>query len=228
MNIASAVAGQVYAVLVTNYADVIQSITLNQASGANATTNCAIILPVGLLYFNAVPNDNVVNISWETASELNNDYFEIERSNDGITWEVLSRKDGMGTIQTKTNYNSIDGKPYIGISYYRLKQVNFNQSFIYSNSVSVDLSIGIEQVTNIHPNPTNGNIEFEVITKIKNQILTELINNTGNIVSAQQNVIVEGSNSIKLNLEKFDSGIYLLKVYFENTGKSVIQNIIKY
>ena len=228
MNIASVVTGQVYAVLVTNYANVIQSITLNQANGASATTNCAILLPIDLLYFDVTLNQDVVNINWATESEINIHHFEIEKSIKGDKWETISYINGMGNSQVKTNYKSIDKQPYQNLSYYRLKQINIDETYNYSNIAAIDISKGKDQITDIHPNPTSDKIEFEILSKNKNTIIVEVINNIGTIISSQQNNIDEGNNLINLNLEKFDSGMYLIKISFENSEKILLQKIIKH
>lgn len=227
MNIPTAITGQVYAVLVTNYANVVQSITLNQASGASATTNCAILLPVGLLYFNGTLNEsNEVFLQWETETETNNDYFEIQTLI-GDTWKTLAIKDGAGNSTSKTYYNYTDKKPIDGLSYYRLKQVNFDQTFNYSNAISIDLSKDREQITNIRPNPTNGLVYYDYISKSKADITIEVVSFTGESLFKETKNAETGFNSFNLSLQEFKNGVYLLKITNENSGKTFIQKVIK-
>ena len=227
MNIPTAITGQVYAVLVTNYASIIQSITLNQAGGASATTNCAILLPVGLLYFNGTLNEsNEVFLQWETETETNNDYFEIQTLI-GDTWKTLAIKDGAGNSTSKTYYNYTDKKPIDGLSYYRLKQVNFDQTFNYSNAISIDLSKDREQITNIRPNPTNGLVYYDYISKSKADITIEVVSFTGESLFKETKNAETGFNSFNLSLQEFKNGVYLLKITNENSGKTFIQKVIK-
>ena len=76
-------------------------------------------------------------------------------------------------------------------------------------------------------NPTNGIIEFDVNMKQKGNILIELYSNTGVLIKTSQQLLEGGYKSLNLDLEEYDSGIYLLKVSFENSGKTEIQKIIK-
>lgn len=105
--------------------------TINGSTGANTQ------LPIELLYFNAVPKNRVVSLIWKTASELNNDFFTVQRSQDGFTWEDVLQIDGAGTTTLHNNYSEMDMHPYSGVSYYRLKQTDFDGQFSYSNIVSV-------------------------------------------------------------------------------------------
>jgi hypothetical protein len=106
--------------------------TIHGASPSNT------VLPIELMFFTSqVTSQNTVLLNWATASELNNDFFTVERSLDGLTWEVVEFVNGNGTTPLRNDYNSKDVRPYIGLSYYRLKQTDFDGTFEYSNIVSV-------------------------------------------------------------------------------------------
>ncbi|MBS1634579.1 MAG: hypothetical protein JST26_01565 [Bacteroidetes bacterium] len=184
MNIANALVGEVYAVLVTNYANVVQQITLNQAGGATATTNCAIVtLPIGLLSFNVALNSNEqAEVNWITETEVNNDYFEVQRSADSYNWEVIGTKKGQGNTTNKTSYQFLDKAPLGGVSYYRLKQVDFDKKFTYTNIAPLDLSKVTEGITNLHPNPTNDFVTCDLYAKSRGNVDIELIDYTDHTV----------------------------------------------
>lgn len=99
-------------------------------------------LPVELLSFDAKPNGSIVDITWTTASELNNDYFLVEKSRDGISFDEVVQVQGAGNSSTLLLYQEKDYEPYNGISYYRLKQVDFNGEYAYSNLVAVNFHGG--------------------------------------------------------------------------------------
>jgi hypothetical protein len=229
MNIANAQTGEVYVVLVTNYADIIQNITLDQAPDATATTNCAIIaLPIELIYFNAEINKNeTIDIVWATEMEVNNNYFEIEKSNDGENWSVIHTVKGKGNQAQKNSYSSVDKNPFPGINYYRLKQVDYDKSFNYSQIVSVDVFKNSERISNVHPNPSSGLINYEVHSSSEGTALVELISFTGNVIYKEQVQLTKGTNLFNMNLDNQINGVYLLKVKLENSGKSLIQKVIK-
>ena len=88
-------------------------------------------LPISLLDFNVRPVLNQVEITWTTASETNNDFFTVERSQDGREFIPIGVVDGAGNSNTILNYKLMDADPYVGISYYRLKQTDFDGKFEY-------------------------------------------------------------------------------------------------
>lgn len=92
--------------------------------------NCA--LPIELLYFKANLSGNIVWLEWKTKSEQNNDYFYVQRSNDGVTWENVAWIDGAGNSNVELTYYTEDRTPFLGVSYYRLQQVDFDGNFSYS------------------------------------------------------------------------------------------------
>ena len=113
--------------------------------------NINFALPVEIINFNAKSDNNYIDLTWLTASENNNDYFTIERSIDGINFELLANINGAGNSNTLLNYNYIDKNPSEGLNYYRLKQTDFNGDFIYSNIVSVNYS-SIKNEVSVYPN----------------------------------------------------------------------------
>jgi hypothetical protein len=95
-------------------------------------------LPIELLSFRGT-TDNVKNyLYWKTASEINNDYFTLERSFDGIYFEPLTRVEGVGNSTQLINYSYIDDNPENIINYYRLKQTDYNGNSSYSNIISIN------------------------------------------------------------------------------------------
>lgn len=121
-------------------------------------------LPVELLSFTAtVKNNNQVELDWATAIEINNDYFTVERSADGVTFAEVTTVDGAGNSTEVHQYSAIDGTPVNGTSYYRLKQTDFDGAFKYSNiaSVSIGNTEPTAQIT-VYPNPANVGEQIQV------------------------------------------------------------------
>jgi len=94
-------------------------------------------LPIELLSFDARLNGSVVNLKWATASEINNALFVVERAGKDLIWEPILDQPGADNSNTTIHYNDVDREPLEGISYYRLKQVDFNGDFTYSDPVSI-------------------------------------------------------------------------------------------
>lgn len=112
-------------------------------------------LPVDFLYFKGKTEHNYHVLDWATATETNNKKFEIERSSDGNYFEKIGEMAGEGNSRFVKNYQFIDEAPLKGINYYRLKQIDFDGNYEYSNSISLLYSqFGTEEITAIfYPNP---------------------------------------------------------------------------
>ena len=115
-------------------------------------------LPIELLFFDAQMNGKVVDIFWSTSTEINNDYFTVERSPDAVVFSELAKVKGAGNSSQTLHYNAVDANPLSGISYYRLKQTDFDGNYTYSNIVAIEQStddiLGIN--FSVFPNPSNG------------------------------------------------------------------------
>jgi hypothetical protein len=137
-NVSNTLNGKFYVLLVTNYASVTQIINIEQAQTGIATTNCAILLPVNMSDYDlSIENENIA-FNWTTETETNNDYFQVQRSKDGLLWETIGLRKGKGNSFTKTRYNFIDEKSIQGISYYRLKQIDFNGDVAITPILSIN------------------------------------------------------------------------------------------
>jgi len=111
-------------------------------------------LPVTLVYFEARAVNEQVQVSWETTAEENNDFFTVERSKNSVAFEEVTRVNAPGNSNTLRKYSWTDAYPHAGISYYRLKQTDFDKSFTYSTIKAVkikSLSSGVE----VYPNPVS-------------------------------------------------------------------------
>lgn len=124
-----------------------------------ATTNMSNApLPIELISFEAIPTNEGAVVRWATESELNSDYFVVQVSQDGTSWGDVTTVKGQGTKKARTDYEILDANPFIGRSYYRLKQVDLDRKINYSNVVSVDFEAGEIQ---LYPNPTSGTFKLK-------------------------------------------------------------------
>lgn len=103
-----------------------------------------VVLPVELLSFNTFVNREGVVLRWVTATEINNDYFTIERSSDLRMWEVLGFVGGSGTTSRPNSYSFTDTQPLAGIGYYRMKQTDFDGQYKYYGPVAAHFDLGLE------------------------------------------------------------------------------------
>lgn len=118
----------------------------NKVGGTNG-------LPVELLSFDAELYEEEVRLNWITASEKDNDYFIVQRTQDNISFEDIAYVQGNGNSNEMIKYDAVDENPLIGISYYRLKQVDFNGEFSLSDIVVVNFSKVDKADVRLYPNP---------------------------------------------------------------------------
>ena len=123
------------------------------AASPNPITVSNTLLPIDLTSIEAISSDNNIDLHWTTASELNNAYFEIWSSRNGMEWNNIGQVQGAGTATTENHYTFTDYNPAMGENYYRLKQVDFNGAYEYSEIVSAALR-GSSTIS-LSPNPAS-------------------------------------------------------------------------
>ena len=121
-------------------------------------------LPIELLFFNAKQHNNNIIIEWSTASETNNNYFVLERSNNTVLWETINITQSQGTTSQTTYYNYVDNNPFTNLNYYRLTQHDFDGKFETFNIIVVEYN-------NINNKPYN-TIYYNMFGNIINNIET--------------------------------------------------------
>jgi hypothetical protein len=185
------------------------------------------IIPVELTSFLASINDGVVVLNWTTSTETNNFGFQIERSKDKIGFDQLAFVPGSGTTTETKTYSYTDSTVTSGKYYYRLKQVDYNGSYSYSNIVEVDLELPTQlTLEQNYPNP------FNPSTKIKYQIpdlsfisikVYDVLGNEVSILVSEEKIV--GRYEVEFNAITLPSGIYFYRLQagsFVETKKMVL------
>lgn len=165
-------------------------------------------LPISLTNWEAINKGDYVQLIWKTASEINNDYFEIESSSDGITWHVISTIMGAGNSNKIINYTEIDEKPLPGISYYRLKQVDITGNFSYSNIIVIN-RCNSEGYINVLYNKEEENVTIEGDSILSKDFSIRNIHG----ISVTECVIFNqiSSHIIQINVTAIPKGMYIIK-----------------
>ncbi len=141
-------------------------------------------LPVELISFDVQLLENQrVKIDWATASETNNDYFEIERSVDGVNFEVIDQVPSKGNGVVQNDYQIYDSNPKIGLNYYRLKQVDFNEKYEYSETKSIEVKEAFPTVS-VFPNPIRKGDQFFIENSNVNMLL-QIFDTNGRMVKEE-------------------------------------------
>lgn len=182
-------------------------------------SNCCFLrnttpLPVELSYFQANLNEALdVDLDWETATEINNDYFEVEHSIDGTSFHVIEKVSGQGTVSTPTTYNHIHTEPVAGTNYYRLRQVDFDEGFSYSNIETVFIAPSDRKFYQVYPNPTTG-----VITVVSDgAAVISVVDMNGRILLEQQM-----NDRQIIDVSRFSNGLYILKMEQKGILKKLV------
>jgi len=176
-------------------------------------------LPIELTDFTASPNGNKVDLTWVTASERNNDYFTIEKTKDGQSFEFVAEVNGAGNSTSMLHYASVDTKPYKGLSYYRLKQTDFNGAYSFSNLVAVEFLGSTAFDFNVYPNPSTGeNINIAIQSDSNEEVLVVVRDINGKetyskILITEQ----DGETVYAFDIEKkLAAGIYFITATSKN------------
>ena len=177
-------------------------------------------LPIDLLSFTAEADGTSVDVTWVVSSQVNNDYYIIEKSMDCYTWKEVDRMTGEGNSNTETVYGLIDKHAYIGLSYYRLRQVDYDGKSESFHPVSVHVKDNKTITLKIKPNPAIDYIELEM-----DYTLDPLINHDVQIFDTNGHMVYKKHfigeiHDFKINIQKFRPGCYVLKAKSDDINSS--------
>ena len=168
-------------------------------------------LPVELIDFSARAMEKDVKLAWTTASEENNDYFTVERSTDGRTFEVVAMVEGRGTTTDISKYTFMDESPENGLNYYRLKQTDFDGQFAYSDIKTVELKI--DQTIKVYPTVVADVIIIEPGSDLNNELILSVRDLAGR--EFESLIIPAKSERTEFSLNNLSAGSYFLSIYNE-------------
>jgi len=170
-------------------------------------------LPVELLAFKATPDVDHIDLTWITASEIDNDYFDLERSTDGKAFKAITQLDGQGNTLELTNYayEDVNVQPNV-LYYYRLRQVDYNGAFEYSEIVTAQISGEKEGGMELYPNPVG------VGSKLNVRLFTEqttaelyIMDVQGRVIrTIKRDIVNTGWNVIEIEVSDLASGAYII------------------
>jgi hypothetical protein len=189
------------------------------------STMTPVPLPITLLTFTAAAMGSQVQLRWQTASEFNNDHFEVERSTDVSNFNWLLSLAGHGDSQLLQDYQAIDPAPFAGINYYRLKQVDKDGKSQFSKVVSVDMTGAPAWASiRIYPNPAAQVLYISMTSTQEVNSAFVVYNAAGRQVVLKPAYLVKGVNSLLVDVSALAPGIYFCLFKNTNTG---VQSFIK-
>lgn len=169
-------------------------------------------LPIQLAKFNVTNDKCNARISWNTYSEVNNDFFTIERTSNLKDWEVVDTIKGAGNSRDYQSYSIIDDQPIQEISYYRLKQTDFDGQYEYFDPTKFNNSESCINRFKIYPNPSNGTLSITHNNFSWESL--EIFNGKGISVKKKVSIIENNTESktIKVDVSNLVEGFYLIRV----------------
>lgn len=188
------------------------------------------LLPVALLSFTATAIDNTyIRLDWKTATEINNEGFNIERSLDGTTFETIGWLSGAGNSTQMQTYRHDDYEVSSGIYYYRLKQIDYDGAFEYSPITSARLmrtqDIPVTS-TRIRPNPAQDKLYIDIKTSQETEVTIYIYDITGAVVrEIPRTEIINESTTFYVGTRHLFSGVYFVRLVYAD-GTSTIHRLV--
>ncbi|MEQ8417061.1 MAG: T9SS type A sorting domain-containing protein [Imperialibacter sp.] len=176
-------------------------------------------LPIELISFTADQVGAGVSIKWETASETNNDYFEILKSRNGEEFFTINKVNGAGNSTSRRNYSATDRSQNTGKSYYQLKQVDFDGKSTLSEIVMVN-SVSKELAFTLYPNPATEYLNIVPSADFDDLVNVILYDQLGNTVLNKNDQQISALNGLSLDISAAIPGVYILKVFSQSLTKS--------
>ncbi len=203
------------------------TITITNPDGQTTTIPITIgsPLPIELLSFSAHAVDNGCELEWITATETNNDYFTIEKSYNGKEFEEVIKVKGAGNSTQTQYYNLVDAHPYTGVSYYRLKQTDYDGMYAYSDIVPFMSGKNNFEFANIAADAKEQTLNIYINNNRDENVLYQLSDNTGKIVYSGTHLCTKGMSTIHLDGSALSSGIYYITV---SSGQKTISKKLFY
>jgi hypothetical protein len=198
---------------------VLANAVYDAAGNGNVTSSTYAItfedkLPVSLVAFTGQPVGNTVRLAWTTASENNNKSYTVYRSSDAREFFPIAVIDGGGTTQVRKDYVFVDHEPLAGISYYKLRQTDYNDVFVDFRIKSVDLGLSNISEVSVSPNPTTSNISVKFSGSVNK---FELIDLSGRIIT--NSIVRPDEDTYTINVESVPSGTYFIRLIGERSVK---------
>ena len=185
------------------------------------------VLPIELVSFTGTNVGDKNRLDWVTASEKNTLKFEVEKSLDGINWVYLGEKPAAGNSKQTLNYLLYDNTPIVGLNYYRLKIIDIDETYSYSNIVVIRLSqTNVNSIAGVFPNPSSG-IFTALISSVSDVITSiKVYDVLGRIILNNSVNLIQGLNTININLKDLPAAAYIIE-FTDVNGYSHKYKVVK-
>lgn len=170
-------------------------------------------LPVTWAGFDGVNRKEGIELNWSTVMETNNDFFRVERSDNGSDWDVLATVPGQGNASTLSSYRFLDRNPHIGANHYRIVQVDFDGQSDKTDVIvlTFDAPAGLKW-TSMGQNPVADYTQLAFSSESDANMTLQVFDITGKLVVNRPVAARTGGNTIDLDVTQFEAGMYFLRV----------------
>ncbi len=222
-------AGEVYAMVLNIFQNGGPQPVIGVDIKGTGTLDCTLssLLPITLLSFEGINEGGSNRLIWITNSEVDNDYFSLERSLNGIDWELFGTVQGAGTSQEAHFYSFRDEQPYLPISYYRLAQTDYDGTKTYSQIIAINSNPIDERISGVFPNPCNEITSFTYSGKSDETLSVKIINTFGQTVQSIEFNDIKNNQLMSISLDHLSSGLYQIIYQQGNWNHSEKMTIIK-
>ena len=206
----------------TNGQDLINALALRQGGqsysvnvdGIRLSTQWGDLVPVELTSFTAIADKNNVVLNWSTATEVNNAGFEVQKIKGNNEFVTIGYVPGHGSTTEPQNYNFTDANLASGSYTYRLKQIDYNGTFSYSNEVNVDVTAPVQfELAQNYPNPFNPSTKINFSLAVDSKVSLKIFNVLGQEVAAGINSnLTAGSHQFNFYASSLNSGVYMYRI----------------
>jgi len=186
-----------------------------------------IVLPIQLLSFTGWNEGTVNHLHWNTSSEYNSDHFDLENSVEGNDFSTIANVSAAGFSTHELNYDFTDTKPNRGLNYYRLKLVDRDNTFTYSNIVLIKLNTNSNVSTVVSPNPVINSINIQLQSDNAGEVLVQLTNVLGAVVRSQTWQVVSGENFTSINTSGLPAAMYFVNIYRSSAAPAETYKVLK-
>jgi len=191
----------------------------------SVTISCTFAVPVELSYFQAKAQQESIALHWRTETETDNAGFEIQRSEHGKEFKPLSFIEGAGSTVEPQEYLFEDKTAHSGVEYfYRLKQIDFDGAFEYSEIVTAGLKGDQLEVSEIFPNPVREQAQINVTLPQDEQLTISIFDLTGKPLRVSNQQLDAGVNTLTIHTSDLPAGSYFVKL--ENATEKIYRKII--
>jgi len=179
-------------------------------------------LPVDLISFTGVSEGTYNSVSWKSAVETNFRHYELESSEDGVNFHKIATVNPIGNVSSSNDYNYLDFSPFSPITYYRLKMVDLDYTFEYSNIISIENGINKTGTLVVYPNPASNELYIKLSVPNEKSVTIDIKDILGRVIYKQEIDLTQSINNNYINTTNFASGTYIVSI---NAGNSLSENI---